>query len=77
MPAMSPRIRWRSAKRPASSPFFEPKSHLTNGSLLREFSAIFTDEIEETMAVVLAAPRAGALARDRRPRAAEDRCRGL
>lgn len=36
-------------------PFFEPKSHLTNGSLLREFSAIFTDEIEETMAVVLAA----------------------
>lgn len=35
--------------------FFEPKKHLTNGSLLREFSAIFTDEIEESVAVVLAA----------------------
>lgn len=37
-------------------PFFEPRQHLTNGSLLREFSENFTDRIDETIAVVVAAP---------------------
>lgn len=36
--------------------FYEPVGHLTNGSLLREFSEIFTGEIHETVAMVLAAP---------------------
>lgn len=36
--------------------FYEPIGHLTNGSLLREFSQIFTGDIEETVVVVLAAP---------------------
>lgn len=36
--------------------FYEPAGHLTNGSLLREFSEIFTREIGETVAIVVAAP---------------------
>lgn len=36
--------------------FFEPQQHLTNGSLLREFSENFTDRIDEATAVVVAAP---------------------
>jgi len=36
-------------------PFFEPQGHLTNGSLLREFSEIFSPSIAENMVVVLAA----------------------
>lgn len=36
--------------------FYEPVGHLTNGSLLREFSEIFAGEIDETVVVVLAAP---------------------
>lgn len=36
--------------------FFEPRQHLTNGSLLREFSENFTDRIDEATAVVVAAP---------------------
>lgn len=36
--------------------FYEPVGHLTNGSLLREFSEIFTGEIDETVAIVVAAP---------------------
>lgn len=36
--------------------FYEPIGHLTNGSLLREFSEIFTGEIHETVAIVVAAP---------------------
>lgn len=36
--------------------FYEPVGHLTNGSLLREFSEIFSGEIDETVAIVLAAP---------------------
>lgn len=35
--------------------FHEPVGHLTNGSLLREFSEIFAGEIEETVVMVLAA----------------------
>jgi FkbM family methyltransferase len=35
--------------------FFEPKGHLTNGSFLREFSEIFSDRIEENVAVMVAA----------------------
>lgn len=35
--------------------FYEPVGHLTNGSLLREFSEIFTPDIDETLAVVLGA----------------------
>lgn len=35
--------------------FHEPVGHLTNGSLLREFSEIFTGEIDETVVIVLAA----------------------
>lgn len=36
--------------------FHEPVGHLTNGSLLREFSEIFAGEIDETVVIVLAAP---------------------
>lgn len=36
--------------------FYEPVGHLTNGSLLREFSEIFTGNVDETVAIVLAAP---------------------
>lgn len=36
--------------------FHEPVGHLTNGSLLREFSEIFTGRIEETVVLVVAAP---------------------
>lgn len=36
--------------------FHEPVGHLTNGSLLREFSAIFTGSIDETVVLVVAAP---------------------
>lgn len=36
--------------------FHEPIGHLTNGSLLREFSEIFAGEIDETVIMVLAAP---------------------
>lgn len=39
--------------------FYEPVGHLTNGSLLRDFSEIFTPEVDETVAVVLAAPELG------------------
>ena len=39
--------------------FYEPIGHLTNGSLLREFSNIFSDTVDETVAVVLAAPELG------------------
>ena len=39
--------------------FYEPVGHLTNGSLLREFSNIFSDRVDETVAVVLAAPELG------------------
>jgi FkbM family methyltransferase len=35
--------------------FFEPKGHLTNGSFLREFSEIFSDRIEENVAVMVSA----------------------
>ncbi len=35
--------------------FFEPVGHLTNGSFLREFSEIFSDRIEESVAVTVAA----------------------
>jgi len=39
--------------------FYEPVGHLTNGSLLREFSHIFSNTVDETVAVVLAAPELG------------------
>ncbi len=39
--------------------FYEPVGHLTNGSLLRDFSEIFAPEVDETVAVVLAAPELG------------------
>jgi len=35
--------------------FFEPTGHLTNGSFLREFSEIFSDKIEENVAVMVSA----------------------
>lgn len=35
--------------------FFEPRHHLTNGSFVRDFSAIFTDEVIETVVVTVAA----------------------
>lgn len=35
--------------------FFEPTGHLTNGSFLREFSEIFSDRIEENVAVMVSA----------------------
>jgi len=36
--------------------FHEPVGHLTNGSLLREFSEIFTGRIDESVVIVVAAP---------------------
>lgn len=36
-------------------PFFEPRGHLTNGSLLREFSEIFSPSVAEHLVVVVAA----------------------
>ncbi|GEP56559.1 FkbM family methyltransferase [Reyranella soli] len=35
--------------------FFEPTGHLTNGSFLREFSEIFSNRIEENVAVMVSA----------------------
>lgn len=35
--------------------FFEPRHHLTNGSFVREFSAIFTDDVVENVVVTVAA----------------------
>lgn len=42
-------------ERSGLAPFFEPRQHLTNGSLLRGFSENFTDRIDEATAVVVAA----------------------
>lgn len=39
--------------------FYEPVGHLTNGTLLREFSEVFTDNVDETVALVLAASELG------------------
>ena len=35
--------------------FFEPEGHLTNGSFVREFSAIFSENIKESVVTVVAA----------------------
>jgi FkbM family methyltransferase len=35
--------------------FFEPKGHLTNGSFMREFSAIFSDTVQESIVTVVGA----------------------
>jgi hypothetical protein len=35
--------------------FFEPKGHLTNGSLVRQFAGIFSPDVRETMVLAIGA----------------------
>jgi len=39
--------------------FFEPRGHLTNGSFIREFSALFSDSVQESVVTVVSAQELG------------------